>query len=254
MAFLPSQFLANIMAKEGLAKPSRFQVILPIPQYVNEFVGQNVFEQIINLPNTIFTDITQIFNEARGQQSVSANPSISRYLSLQCESTELPGKQIVTADEKIYGPVAKVPYQTQYSELTMSFLCTNDFYERKLFDKWLECIMPTDTNNLRYGKGNQTRYMTNPKIIQYDDFIKQIYAIELVDAFPISIASQPLSWGEDGFHRVNVQFTYTYFKTIYKGDYDVVAAVSELVGAQVGDNLISPVAQGYSDFLYSIFR
>lgn len=254
MAFLPTQFLSNIMAKEGLAKPSRFQVILPLPKYVNEFVGQNVLEQILNLPNTIYTDITEVFNKARDQQSVSANPSISRYLSLQCETAELPGKQIITADEKIYGPTVKVPYQTQYSEMTLTFLCTNDFYERKLFDRWLECIMPTDTNNLRFGKGENTRYMSNIKIIQYDDFIKQIYAVELIDAFPISIAAQPLSWGEDGFHRVSVQFTYSYYKTIYKGEYDVVGAVSELVGAQVGNNLIDPVAQGYSNFLYSIFR
>ena len=50
MAFLPNQFLSNIMAKEGLAKPSRFQVILPIPTYVGNFIGQNVFEQLLNLP------------------------------------------------------------------------------------------------------------------------------------------------------------------------------------------------------------
>jgi hypothetical protein len=241
------------MAKEGLAKPSRFQVLLPIPKYVGEFVGQNVFEQLLNLPNTIYTDVTQIFTKGQDEQSVSASPSITRYLSLQCESTELPGKQIITADEKIYGPTLKVPYQTQYSESNFTFLCTNDFYERKLFDRWLECIMPTDTNNLRYQKGNNTRYLTNITIIQYDEVIKQIYAVELIDAFPIAISPQPLSWGEDGFHRLTVQFSYNKYKTIYRGKYDLVAAAAEVIGAQVGGNLINPVYTGYSNLLNRIF-
>ena len=254
MAFLPNQFLSNIMAKEGLATPSRFQVILPIPTYVGNFIGQNVFEQLLNLPNTIYTDITQIFQKGQDQQSVSANQSITRYMSLQCETAELPGKQIVTADEKIYGPTVKIPYQTQYSEISMSFLCTNDFYERKLFDRWLECIMPTDTNNLRFQKGENTRYLTNIKIIQYDEVIKQIYAVELIDAFPIAIAAQPLSWGEDGFHRLNVQFTYSYYKTLYTGNYDVVAAASEILGVRLGDPTINGFNQSYSNLLNSIFR
>lgn len=256
MAFLPNMFLSNVMAKEGLAKPSRFQVLLPIPKYVNEFVSQNVFEKILNLPNTIFTEVTQIIQSTKGldPQAVSANPAVSRYLSLQCETAELPGKTLITADNKIYGPSVKVPYQTQYNEMNLTFLCTNDFYERKLFDRWLECIMPTDTNNLRYSKGENTRYMTDLTIIQYDDFIKQIYAVQLIDAFPIGIAAQPLSWAEDNFHRLNVQFTYSYYKTLYTGSYDVVGAAAELLGATAGQSLVNPINAGYQNLLTAIFR
>ena len=31
MAFTPQSFLSNIKSKDGLAKPNRFEVILPIP-------------------------------------------------------------------------------------------------------------------------------------------------------------------------------------------------------------------------------
>lgn len=256
MSFLPNMFLSNVMAKEGLAKPSRFQVILPIPKYVGDFISQNFFEQLLNAPNTIFTEITEFVNTFKAQdpQSVSANPSITRYLSLQCETAELPGKSLITADEKIYGPTVKIPYQTQYNEMNMTFLCTNDFYERKLFDRWLESIMPSDTNNLRYQKDERTRYLSNIKIIQYDDFIKQIYAVELIDAYPVSIAAQPLSWGEDGFHRLNVQFTYSHYKPLYTGTYDVVAAASELLGASIGTKITNPINTGYQNLLTSIFR
>jgi hypothetical protein len=134
-------------------------------------------------------------------------------------------------DAKIYGPTFKVPHVTQYNgDTTLGFICTNDFYERKLFERWLEAISPSDTNNMRFPKGESTRYMTNIKIIQYDDFIKQIFAIELIDAFPIGIASQPLSWAEDNFHRLSIQFAYQKYRVIYDGSYDLVQAAATILG------------------------
>ena len=154
----------------------------------------------------------------------------SRYLALQCETAELPGKTLQTADVKIYGPTFKVPYQTQYNETSLTFMCTNEFYERKLFDKWMEAIMPSDTNNLRFPKGQNSRYLTKIRIIQYDDFIKQIYAVDLIDAFPIGISPQQLNWGEEGFHRLTVQFAYQRFEPVYEGSYDLGAAAASLFG------------------------
>ena len=234
MSFLPQLFLSNIKAKGGPARPSRFQVILPIPTYVNNFISSSILEKLLNLPNSVFSDVTtRVLGQS--EQQVSSNPSISRYLALQCESAELPGKSLTSADVTIYGPGFKVPYKANYSETTLTWICTNEFYERKLFDRWLESIVPTDTNNARFPKGNGLSggYMTNIKIVQYDDFIKQIYAVELIDAFPVGISSQALSWSDDGIHRLSVQFSYQKFKTIYEGGYDVGAAASALLGAAI---------------------
>jgi hypothetical protein len=237
MSFSPNLFLSNVRGKDGLAKTSRFEVILPIPTYINQFVGNSVIEKILNFPNSIFNDVTDAIGSAFGgsrdqdPQSRSANSSMSRYLALQCETAELPGKTLQTADVKIYGPTFKVPYQTQYADTSLTFICTNQFYERKLFDRWMEAIMPSDTNNLRFPKGNQSRYMTNIKIIQYDDFIKQIYAVELIDAFPIGIGPQSLNWADDGFHRLTVQFAYQKYRPIYDGTYNLAAAATALFGS-----------------------
>jgi len=237
MSFSPNLFLSNVRAKDGLAKPSRFEVILPIPPYINQFVGNSIIQKILNFPNSVFTDVSSAIGAAFGrtadseEQSTSANSGMTRYLALQCETAELPGKTLQTADVKIYGPIFKVPYNVQYADTTLTFLCTNEFYERKLFDRWMEAIIPSDTNNLRFPKGVQSRYLTNIKIIQYDDFIKQIYAVELMDAFPIGIAPQSLSWSEDGFHRLSIQFAYQKYKPIYQGTYDLAAAATALFGS-----------------------
>ena len=238
MAFSPNLFLSNIRSKDGLAKTCRYEVILPIPPYINEFIGNSILEKILNFPNSIFSEVSDAINSAFGRNtgngdeySKSSNSSMSRNLALQCEAAELPGKTLTTADVKIYGPTFKIPYQTQYSDTSLTFLCTNEFYERKLFDRWMEAIHPSDTNNLRFPKGDKSRYMTNIKIIQYDDFIKQIYAVELIDAFPIGVAPQSLSWADDGFHRLSISFAYQKYRTIYEGSYDLGGALTTLFGA-----------------------
>jgi hypothetical protein len=232
MSFSPQLFLTNIKAHDGPAKPSRFEVILPIPNYINSFVGNSVLEQLINLPNNIVSSISDIFSAPQDPATRTTNASLSRYLALQCETAELPGRTLLTQESKVYGPSFKVPYQSQYNDISLGFICTNDFYERKLFDRWLEAIHPSDTNNMRFPKGNSTRYMCNITIIQYDDFIKKIYSVQLVDAFPIGVAAQPLNWSEDNFHRLSVQFAYQRYKVIYEGSYDLAAAAAALFGVK----------------------
>jgi len=232
MSFLPQLFYSNINAKDGLARPNRFQVVLPIPRYISEYVETSVIERLLNLPNSVFSDITaRVLGD--NETGKSFDPTISRYLALQCEAAELPGKSLQTIETKIYGPTFQVPYLAAYGDTSFTFLCTNDFYERKLFDKWLEAIVPNDTNNPRFARGEKTRFLTDIKIIQYNDFFKQIYAVNLIDAFPKSITAQNLSWSEDGFHRLTVQFAYQKYQTIYKGGYDTGAIASALVGAGI---------------------
>jgi hypothetical protein len=237
MSFSPNLFLSNIRAKDGLAKTCRFEVLLPIPPYINSFIGNSIIEKILNFPNSVFNDVTDAISSAFGKQnsdgeySKTSNSSLSRYLALQCESAELPGKTLATADVKVYGPTFKVPYQTQYSDINLTFLCTNEFYERKLFDRWIDAIHPSDTNNLRFPKSQSSRYMTNIKIIQYDEFIKKIFAVELIDAFPVGVAPQSLSWSDDGFHRLSVSFAYQRYRPVYDGGYDLAAAATSLFGS-----------------------
>ena len=233
MSFSPQLFLSNIKAHDGPAKPSRFEVIIPIPGYINSFVGNSILEQLINLPNNIVSSVTDIFSAPQDPATRTTNASLSRYLALQCETAELPGRTIDTHEVKIYGPGFRVPNDSKYAgDINLGFICTNDFYERKLFDRWLEAIHPSDTNNLRFPKGETTRYMCNITIIQYDDFIKKIYSVQLIDAFPIDIASQPLSWSEENFHRLSVRFAYQRYKVIYEGSYDLAAAASALFGVK----------------------
>jgi hypothetical protein len=244
MSFSPNLFLANIKAKGGPAKSSRFQVIIPIPQYLSKRFENNFLSNLLNFPNEVIGSIargesTAPFggNENRGSdQSFSWRNDATRWLALQCEATEIPGKSYTTSDVKTYGPSFKVPNQTVYNDISLTFICNNEFSERKLFDAWMETIRSPNTNNFRFAKDdNGAGYMTQLKIIQYDDFVKQIYSVELMDAFPIGISSQQLSWSDDNLHRLTVQFSYHKYRTIYDGKYDgneILAAAAGVLGAR----------------------
>jgi len=233
MSFSPNLFLSNIKGKGGLARPCRYEVIIPIPAYIGQSIGNSFLEKLFNFPNSIFSDVSDVINKALGTQNEgtrSSNPSVTRYLALQCESAEIPGRTLETADARIYGHSFKVTYRMQYADTRLTFLCTNEFYERKLFERWMDAIIPPDTNNPRFPKSDATRYLTNIRIVQYDDFVRQIYAVELIDAFPIGVAPQPLSWAEEGFHRLSVSFSYQKYRTIFEGQYDIGQTLTSLGG------------------------
>jgi hypothetical protein len=234
MSFSPNLFLSNITGKGGPARSNRFEVILPIPPYIGQSIGNSFLEKVLNFPNSVFSDVSDAINNAMGSDGSdgmkSSNPSVSRYLALQCEAAELPGRTLETADARIYGPSFKIPYRMQYSETTLTFICTNEFYERKLFERWMDAIIPPDTNNPRFPKSQVSRYMTDIRIIQYDDVVRQIYAVDLIDAFPTGISPQALSWGDDAFHRLSVEFTYQKYRSIFEGKYDIGQTLTSLGG------------------------
>ena len=234
MSFSPNLFLSNINGKGGPARSCRFEVVLPIPPYIGQAIGNSFLEKVLNFPNSVFSDVSDAINNAMGSESdgmKSSNPSVSRYLALQCEAAELPGRTLETADARVYGPSFKIPYRMQYAETTLTFICTNDFYERKLFERWMDAIIPSDTNNPRFPKSQVSRYLTDIRIIQYDDIVRQIYAVDLIDAFPTGISPQALSWGDDAFHKLQISFAYQKYRTIYEGTYDIGAAAASLLGA-----------------------
>lgn len=208
MSFSPQNFLANIAGRGGPAKTNRFEVYIPVPNYLSNFTSNSIINEL-NI--TLSGDIDRIISNLNNRAGINLSfggISVSQILTLQCESAEIPGKTLQTADVKIYGPTFKVPYQTLYSDLTLTFICSNSFLERKIFDSWMNAIMPFDTNNLRFPKDFSTRYLTNIQIVQYDDFVNSTHVVECIDAFPIGIASQPLNWGDENFHRMTVSFSY----------------------------------------------
>ena len=113
MAGSIDQFVSSF-GKE-LARPSRFDVSIPVP--------------IPLLPYR----------------------ATAKNLSLRCETTELPSRSFSTADQKFgTNPIEKHAYQSNYNELTMTFIVSDDMSEKIFFDAWMEYINPTLSFDFNY--------------------------------------------------------------------------------------------------------
>lgn len=239
MAFTIQEFAANISQKNGLAKSSLFEVDIKIPSIVSTTIkklvdGWTSYNQDLQTnrqksqypgdaaasgnKNATLTDRQLSTKLASKETEYTNSPfllSNPDSLHLQCEGTELPGRTTTLSEAKVYGLNYKMPYQVAFNDISFTFLCTNYFYERKLFEFWMDCIIPTDTYNIRFMQDESgSTYTTTIDLFQYDHSGQIIYSVRLYDAFPISINPQPVNWADESFHKLTVQFTYKHYKII----------------------------------------
>ena len=152
-----------------LAKPSRFDVTIPIPLSLGFLI------------------------------------SSARSLSFRCESAQLPGRTFETATKKMgSAPVEYFPYHTNYQMSTMTFIVTSDMNEKVFFDSWMELINPTTDYNFQY----KNNYAVDISVNQYNNQNQLTYSCNLVEAFPIDVNQLDLDWSTDSYHKLNVVFAY----------------------------------------------
>lgn len=138
-------------------------------------------------------------------------------LSLRCEASELPGRQLVSEDAHIYGPTYKAPYQSVYQELTLTFLETSNFLIRAFFETWMNAIFDSATNKVDFP--DET--WADCTLTQYDvtlvdentprSSLKTIAKWTLHNAIPTAINQMPVSWTEDGLHRTTVTLAFQWY-------------------------------------------
>lgn len=153
----------------------------------------NRFDVLINAPERL----RKYFND------------MPRILSLRCEIAQLPIRNISVVEQKFgNNPVEKHANMTNYSDMELTFIVSENMQEKYFFDTWLELVSPTETFNPEY----KDVYTAPITITQYDLRNRVSYAVELVDAFPISTSQLDLSWDNDSTHKLTVNFAYTYWK------------------------------------------
>ena len=162
----------------------------------------------------VYISLPSIFMESK------ASTHSMESLSFRCESAELPGRSIATTDLQIYGPSEKMPYQTMYNDITLTFICSDSMEEKILFDMWMEYINPSTTHNFTYKDSYTANKIT---INQYDVVDTNVYTVDLIDAFPIAVNQLDLNWSSDSTHKISVVFAYTKWEYRYTDPQSITA-------------------------------
>jgi len=129
-----------------------------------------------------------------------------------CNIAELPGRGISFGEMRYYGPSFKMPIMSTFNEVTLNFYVRDYFSEKHFFDAWLDKINPKSTYDFNY----RSTYEKEIKIYQYSGIATPgtrkahaIYKATLRHAWPTEVASLPLNWGSDDFHKLAVTFTFS---------------------------------------------
>jgi hypothetical protein len=131
-----------------------------------------------------------------------------------CEIAEMPGRGFMNLDVRYYGPSHKLPFQSAYEDLNLTFLCRTESIERQFFDDWMAVINPINSFDFNY----RDQYRSEIDVFQFADYSEEDenaptakYFLTMHNAYPILVNPQPLTWGDDQFLRLVVSFTYTHW-------------------------------------------
>jgi hypothetical protein len=141
------------------------------------------------------------------------NISISpQQLNILCKNAVLPGRQILT-NERLVGALGeKMGYGYAVDDVSLTFHVTNKFDLKKYFDKWQELVFNPNTYELGFKLGTNG-YGKTVEIQHLQKNSEITYSIILDDAFPTSVNAIELSNELDGLIELNVQLSYTNWRT-----------------------------------------
>lgn len=180
---------ATVGKRGGIAKANRFLTIFTPPT-----------QSLLNLDP--FDIVGRAASGNFNAKSLIADP---RDIAFLCESTQIPGRSLNTLDYQGERETLKIPNGFIDDDVTMTFLLTNDYYMKDMFEGWMSSIV--DTEN--YQLGYKQNYQTDIVIQQLNDFDKNIYGIRLKNAYPINIAAIELNnTSENTIQKVTVTFAY----------------------------------------------
>lgn len=178
-----------VSKKGGLAKANRFNVMFT-PPTASLLNG--------NLQGAIASAISGNFSA----KNLVNDP---RDISLLCDSVSIPGKQISTLDVQTVKQLVKVPYGYLTDDVSLSFLLTNDYHMKTMFDAWINNIVDND----KYCVAYKEDIVTDVIIQQLDEQNTPIYGVKLEGAFPVTMSEIPLSnESENTISKLNVSFAY----------------------------------------------
>jgi hypothetical protein len=177
---------STIGKRGGLAKTNRFQVFFTPPQ------GSLLSAQ----------GIIGALTSGGGLKSMINDP---RDISLLCENVTIPGRQITTLDYIADKQSVKIPYGFINEDVTCSFLLTNDYYMKTVFDGWVEQVFDSESYRAKFKKD----FTSDVVIQQLNEKNIPVYGVRLENAFPTTVTGITLdNNSESAVQKINVTFSY----------------------------------------------
>ena len=185
-----NRFIAEINQGEGLARPTRYLVVIQPPQ------------RIITNPYEGDYDMTPGNNDMESM-------TIKRNVGMMCNKVTLPNRDVNTVDHRVYGPARQMPYAYSYSgQIECTFYGDKFLRQRTFFENWQKKIF----DNVSHHMDFYDNYVGTMDIYQLGSFSAEqdrdrtTYAVRLYEVYPQTVGSIDYSYGATDT-SVNVPIT-----------------------------------------------
>lgn len=189
------QFKSTIGKRGGVARGNRYSVTIIPPT-----------QTLINLDPL---DLAQA--ALSGNLNAGRLVNDPRDINILCSSCSIPGSAIQTAEYNPYGNFqSKMATNKIFDDAEFTFLLTNDYYVKKLFDKWQSIIATGVEAPIVAYKDD---YVADVIIQQLDQKNTPIYSIKLIRAFPTTVGAIQLGNDQSDVATLTVTMAYERYTT-----------------------------------------
>jgi|SRR5210317_1946882 len=206
-----NRFIAEINQGEGLARPTRYLVVIQPPQ------------RVITNPYEADFDMTPPNNDLESM-------TLKRNVGMMCNKVTLPSRDVNTKTAMTYGPSREMPYAYSFSgQIECSFYGDKFLRQRAFFENWQKKIMNINTHNMNY----YDEYVGTMDIYQLGSFSAEkdrdrtTYAVRLYEVYPQTIGSIDYGYGNtDQSVQVPITLNFRTWKNL---------TIDQINGATVGE-------------------
>lgn len=153
-----------------------------------------------------------VFVAGSGITKVGSSVTPEERLRLLCNTAQLPNRAVMTSDHRHFNRSVKFAYASTYEPITFTFNSSDDFYERKWLESWMESIVDTKTGSIKY----YDEYIGKIIVYTVDRNGKPNGGVQIFEAYPINIATVDMSYSSmDEITQIAVTFNYLYWERFY---------------------------------------
>ncbi|BAU40042.1 hypothetical protein [Ralstonia phage RSP15] len=188
---------ASFVKNVGVASPNRYDIVISFPPALQQVLVESVYNR--TGPNAIPPQILG---------SVDTHDAF-RSLSLMAQTVSVPGYSTQAIDSNMNSCVRKVPFARTWGEFDITFVCSGNMIERKIFDAWMEYI---------FKKNHRQEYYDNIIadidlfIVSKDDKnLTPIFSTKFLECYPTVVTQINLDRSQQS-STMTFQVTFAFWK------------------------------------------
>jgi hypothetical protein len=133
-----------------------------------------------------------------------------RKMLLLCESVQLPGLNLNTAQIRTFGEIREMPYELNYDPVTFSFYVDGEMVVKGIFDQWINSVQRGNTRNFNYYEN----YVADTMKIKVEDLNDDVkYIVTLYEVYPKTVTPVQMGYDQKDIMKLSVTMNYKYWRS-----------------------------------------